>query len=75
MKIGVDASCWGTVRGPGRHARELFRALLGLDRTNEYWFFVDAVTARDDLGLPDGGHRVTVPTRRSAVAGPGFGGE
>ncbi|MEO8367671.1 MAG: glycosyltransferase family 1 protein [Candidatus Solibacter sp.] len=42
MKIGVDATSWQNNRGYGRHERALLRALLALDRTNSYTFFMDS---------------------------------
>ena len=53
MRIGVDASCWMNKRGYGRYTRELLRAMLTLDRENEYWFFMDSETARESEDLPD----------------------
>ncbi len=45
MKIGIDATCWGNKRGFGRFTRELLEALLEIDKTNEYLFFIDGDTA------------------------------
>jgi len=45
MKIGVDATCWGNKRGFGRFTRELLEAILEIDKTNEYLFFIDGDTA------------------------------
>jgi len=42
MRIGVDATSWQNNRGYGRHERALLRALLALDRTNHYTFFMDS---------------------------------
>jgi len=42
MRIGVDATSWQNNRGYGRHERALLRALLALDRTNQYTFFMDS---------------------------------
>ncbi|MEO6051266.1 MAG: glycosyltransferase family 1 protein [Pyrinomonadaceae bacterium] len=41
MKIGIDATCLGNKRGFGRFTRELLGALVELDQTNEYLFFID----------------------------------
>ena len=49
MKIGVDATCWGNKRGFGRFTRELLEALLKIDETNEYLFFIDNNTEDDNL--------------------------
>jgi glycosyltransferase involved in cell wall biosynthesis len=51
MRIGVDACCWSNRRGFGRFTRELLRAIIAADRTNEYVFFVDQETAANN-GLP-----------------------
>ena len=45
MRIGVDATCWGNKRGYGRFTRELLDALVRIDTTNKYFFFVDSDTA------------------------------
>src|SRR5262245_24251361 len=52
MRIGVDATCWANKRGYGRHARALLNALVRLDRSNCYTFFLDTPT--DDDPLPPG---------------------
>ncbi|MEP6902063.1 MAG: glycosyltransferase family 1 protein, partial [Actinomycetota bacterium] len=44
MRIGIDATCWGNKRGFGRFTRELLEALLEVDTTNEYLFFIDGNT-------------------------------
>ncbi|MEO6589706.1 MAG: glycosyltransferase family 1 protein [Pyrinomonadaceae bacterium] len=49
MKIGVDATCWDNKRGFGRFTRELLEALLEVDTTNEYLFFVDADHSGDAI--------------------------
>jgi glycosyltransferase involved in cell wall biosynthesis len=41
MRIGVDATCWHNNRGYGRHARALLSALVRLDTSNRYTFFLD----------------------------------
>jgi len=41
MRIGVDATCRDNKRGFGRFTNELLDALLEVDTTNEYLFFVD----------------------------------
>ncbi|MEP6703306.1 MAG: glycosyltransferase family 1 protein, partial [Acidobacteriota bacterium] len=45
MRIGVDATCWQNKRGYGRFTRELLEAVLDVDKSNEYLFFVDPATA------------------------------
>jgi glycosyltransferase involved in cell wall biosynthesis len=45
MRIGVDATCQNNKRGFGRFTNELLEALLEVDTTNEYLFFVDGHTA------------------------------
>ena len=42
MRIGVDATCWHNTRGYGRHARGLLSALVRIDGSNRYVFFVDS---------------------------------
>jgi len=49
MKIGVDASCRRNKRGFGRFTNELLDALLEVDKTNEYLFFVDGDKSDDAL--------------------------
>lgn len=51
MKIGIDATCWGNKRGFGRFTRELLEALLKIDETNEYLFFIDNNT-EDENSIP-----------------------
>jgi glycosyltransferase involved in cell wall biosynthesis len=48
MRIGVDATCWGNKRGFGRFTRELLEAILQIDATNEYLFFIDSNAAESD---------------------------
>jgi len=52
MKIGVDATCWGNKRGFGRFTRELLEALLEIDKTNEYLFFIDSETVESETIPP-----------------------
>lgn len=52
MKIGVDATCWGNKRGFGRFTRELLEAILKIDKTNEYLFFIDGDTAESETIPP-----------------------
>ncbi|MGH7767410.1 MAG: glycosyltransferase family 4 protein [Candidatus Binatia bacterium] len=49
MRIGVDATCWQNIRGYGRHARGLLRALVRLDQSNRYVFFLDVPEPRASL--------------------------
>ncbi len=48
MKIGVDACTWNNRRGFGRFTRELLEAVLAVDKTNKYLFFVDSESAESD---------------------------
>lgn len=64
MRIGIDATCWGNKRGYGRFTRELLEALVRIDRTNKYVFFLDSGTA-DGIDLPDSVETVVVQTRVS----------
>ena len=69
MRIGIDASCWLNRRGFGRYTRELVRALLEIDRANEYVLFLDDATARNAEHLPPESvaARVVVPTGAAAA--------
>ena len=70
MRIGVDATCWHNRRGYGRHARALLRALVRLDRANQYTLFLDCTDAAEPT--PDGCEirvlQPVVPTVRAASA-------
>jgi glycosyltransferase involved in cell wall biosynthesis len=57
MKIGIDATCWGNKRGFGRFTRELLEALLEVDETNEYLFFIDSDTNESE----------TIPSRVAKI--------
>ena len=48
MRIGVDACTWNNRRGFGRFTRELLEAILAVDKTNEYLFFIDSESAESD---------------------------
>ncbi len=48
MRIGVDACTWDNRRGFGRFTRELLEAVLAVDKTNEYLFFIDSESAESD---------------------------
>jgi len=41
MRIGVDASCWWSLRGFGRFTRELFKAMFELPGDHTFVLFVD----------------------------------
>jgi glycosyltransferase involved in cell wall biosynthesis len=41
MRVGVDATCWGSRRGYGRFLRSLLEATLRIDRQHDYTFFAD----------------------------------
>ncbi len=47
MRISVDATCWHNRRGYGRHARALLRALVAIDRADQYTLFTDSVDATE----------------------------
>ena len=64
MRIGIDATCWGNRRGYGRFTRELLDALVRLDQTNKYIFFVDSETVAGN-DLPESVDTVVVQTRVS----------
>ncbi len=63
MVIGVDACCWSNKRGYGRYTRELLRAVVALDRRNEYVLFVDAHTA-GMYDLPQRARHIVIHTAR-----------
>jgi hypothetical protein len=64
MRIGVDACCWANKRGYGRFTRELLKALLAIDKENDYLFFVDKDTALENV-FPNNAKIVVAPTRVS----------
>ena len=71
MRVGVDATCWGSRRGYGRFLRSLLQATLTIDQENDYVFFVDS----DSLEFPLPEQRVEVirvpcevPTTKAASA-------
>lgn len=64
MRIGVDATCWGNKRGYGRFTRELLEALVRIDKTNTYFFFVDGDTAAE-CDLPESVKTIVAETRVS----------
>jgi glycosyltransferase involved in cell wall biosynthesis len=66
MQIGVDATCWGNRRGYGRFTRELFDAILRIDNSNHYLFFVDEETSFDST-LPSSVQKVVVRTKQSPI--------
>lgn len=66
MKIGVDATCWGNKRGFGRFTRELLEAILEIDETNEYIFFINADTEDGD-SIPSRVKKIVVETEVSAI--------
>lgn len=66
MKIGVDATCWGNRRGFGRFTRELLSALLEIDQSNDYLFFVDRDSTEAEQ-LPARSTKVLVNTRLSQI--------
>jgi glycosyltransferase involved in cell wall biosynthesis len=66
MKIGIDATCWGNKRGFGRFTRELLEALLEIDETNEYLFFVDGDTNESET-IPSRVTKIIVNTDVSPI--------
>jgi glycosyltransferase involved in cell wall biosynthesis len=66
MKIGIDATCWGNKRGFGRFTRELLEAVLEIDSTNEYLFFIDGDTA-DSETIPARVQKIVVNTNVSPI--------
>lgn len=47
MRVAVEATCWHNKRGYGRHARALLRALVRLDKDNQYTLFLDSTEAAE----------------------------
>ena len=66
MKIGVDATCWGNKRGFGRFTRELLEALLEVDKTNEYLFFIDGDTNESET-IPSQVKKIVADTTISPI--------
>lgn len=67
LRIGVDATCWQSPRGFGRHSRCLLSALLQVDRRNRYTFFTDAPEAVAQM--PREAEVRLVPTSAPTIAG------
>jgi len=65
LRIGVDATCWTNTRGYGRQGRGLLRALVRLDRENNYTFFMDS--AENAESLPPGAEVRRVGTSAPAA--------
>ncbi|MBT9584516.1 glycosyltransferase family 4 protein [bacterium] len=65
MHIGIDATTWTLPRGFGRHARCLLGALVALEQSHRYTFFIDF----DPIGaqLPEGVRVVRVATGAATV--------
>ena len=76
MRIGVDATCWQNRRGYGRHACSLLRALVPLDRDNQYTLFMDCEQppGPGDDAPPAGCEVRLVPTSNPTVAAAGAAG-
>ncbi len=66
MRIGVDATCWGNKRGFGRFTRELLEAVLEIDKTNEYLFFIDGATAESET-IPARVKKIVAETKVSPI--------
>lgn len=71
MRVGIDATCWGSRRGYGRFLRSLLEATLKIDRQNEYTFFADSDSPQ--FPLPEDHVEVIrvpcgTPTARAASA-------
>jgi glycosyltransferase involved in cell wall biosynthesis len=57
MRIGVDGGCWNNGRGYGRFTRELLRAMVSRERSDDWIIFLDEQTAE---GFDLTGERVRV---------------
>ena len=70
IRIGVDATCWQNQRGYGRHARALLGALVRLDETSRYTFFLDSTENTETLPPQVEARLVgaTTPTAMAAAA-------
>ncbi len=66
MRIGVDACTWNNRRGFGRFTRELLEAVLAVDKTNEYLFFIDSESAERDE-FPSNVKTITAQTQVSPM--------
>jgi len=66
MRIGVDACTWNNRRGFGRFTRELLEAVLAVDKTNEYLFFIDSESAESDE-FPSNVKTITAQTEVSPM--------
>ncbi len=66
MRIGIDATCWGNKRGFGRFTRELLEAILEVDTTNEYLFFIDGNT-EDHEAIPANVKKIVARTNISPI--------
>ncbi len=66
MRIGIDATCWGNKRGFGRFTRELLEAILEIDKTNEYLFFIDDKTP-DSSDIPQRVQKIAASTSASQL--------
>lgn len=69
MRVGVDAVCWANRRGYGRFTRSILKAVIELDHSNEYVFFVDQED--EALPLPSGVNLIRVSTSKPAVKAAG----
>jgi glycosyltransferase involved in cell wall biosynthesis len=67
LRVGVDATCWQNNRGYGRHARALLKALVYLDRKNQYTFFMDSSHGLKDVPA-EAEVRVTNTSSPTAIA-------
>jgi glycosyltransferase involved in cell wall biosynthesis len=66
MRIGVDACTWNNRRGFGRFTRELLEAVLAVDKTNEYLFFIDSESAESN-GFPSNVKTIIAQTQVSPM--------
>ncbi|MGH9685835.1 MAG: glycosyltransferase family 4 protein [Candidatus Acidiferrales bacterium] len=71
MRVGLDATCWGSRRGYGRFLRSLLQATLKIDRQNNYTFFSDIDSS--EFPLPEDDVEIIrvpcgTPTARAASA-------
>jgi glycosyltransferase involved in cell wall biosynthesis len=72
MRIGIDACCWSNQRGYGRFTREILKALIKIDDTNEFVFFMDLPTS-SMFDLTGDFRKIVVKTSKGVTQSAGTG--